>query len=187
MTNQSWNIQYFTVGQFVLKIFIQNFKKFSNLSNSVNIWARKVFLFLNRSDFCQKLIDHVIKELRWQKCQIFKTPFSLSGIYIFGWFLSNWTIFQYNFRGWFKSQRLHLFDCSYLCAKKISNKEKMQFEGTTPPPPLPCLIVLKMNMLWLLAVVVRKLKWVVILVSIALCLPWAWHSSSPACSWFLWP
>ena len=33
-----------------------------------NILARKMFFFLNRSEFRQKLIGYVISELRRQKC-----------------------------------------------------------------------------------------------------------------------
>ena len=37
-------------------------------SNSVNIWARKLFFFFKQVRICQKMIGYVISELRQQKC-----------------------------------------------------------------------------------------------------------------------
>ena len=42
--------------------------KLGRTLNSVNIWARKMFFFfLNKSEFCQKFIGYVIRELGRQK------------------------------------------------------------------------------------------------------------------------
>ena len=57
--NYSWNIQIFTLSPFFQRFSIQNFQRFplsSNRSNSVNIWARKMF-FLSKPKLNQNSIQ----------------------------------------------------------------------------------------------------------------------------------
>ena len=60
----------------IWEIFVEKFERFSlRYSNFVNIWARKTFFFINRSEFRQKLIVTIISVLMRQprlKCGISK-------------------------------------------------------------------------------------------------------------------
>ena len=81
--------------QFFKGFSIQNFQRFSlfsNRSNSVNIWARKMFVFLTGQNFARNLSFkfHKDQSFRWGDIAHFVTLYNLE-VKIF-FFFSSWII-----------------------------------------------------------------------------------------------